>query len=158
MSERGGMDLTLKPTSTLTGLMNLATSDTIAWSPDELAAIWQHQLHASLTVDLGPLADICPGAWTFGNVVGDPAPPVELLRKIKDFAKRHTRGDAALPPEIATILYYVSIGLAMLRCDSRISELSDLALHQGFAWASEQAWLDGDCRALFLGLLNGIRI
>jgi hypothetical protein len=144
-----------KQPSTLTGLMNLATHDPITWGQEELAAIWQHQLRTPLASDLRQTPELRSQEQSFGELFSDPAPPVEVLRSLKEFAKRHRSGsDAALPPEIATALYYMSIALAISRCDRRISDLSEPTLRNGLSWASQQTWLDDPSRALFADVLR----
>ncbi len=46
------------------------------------------------------------------------------------------------------MLYYLTIGTALLRCDHRLTRLSDSALREGFRWASAQPWTDEAARDL----------
>jgi hypothetical protein len=69
---------------------------------------------------------------------------------VKDFAKasRHDRR-SPLPVEIATVLYCGSIAAAMLRCDRRISGMSNTDLLKNIDWGLAQPWIDDPTRRLF---------
>ena len=128
------------------------------WRPNELAAIFQHQLAAPVQLDLAqgragngpvlppPFAEI----QTFGQLFHHPKPPIELLKAVKEFAKAHRDHPAStLPGEIATVLYYSSILVARLRCGVGISALSDEELRTGLEWALGQSWVDERMKSLF---------
>src|SRR5207248_2247078 len=75
--------------------------------------------------------------------------PVALLALVKEFAKTSRRaGRRQLPSEVASMLYYLTIGIALSRCDHRLTRLSDPALREGFRWASAQPWADEATRDL----------
>src|SRR6266545_5581568 len=71
------------------------------WRPDELGAIWQHQITASFAFDLGGLNDLLAAELdalvtpagqtvkTFAELLQHPNPPVVLLDVVKQFAKAH---------------------------------------------------------------------
>lgn len=125
------------------------------WRPEELAAIFQHQISAPMLVDLGSL-----DAFTalklrklseaqglllksFADLLHHPLPPVELLELVKDFAKANLdHPESGLPPEIASALYYSSIAAALVRVNERISQLPDADLIRGLRWTANQPWLD----------------
>jgi hypothetical protein len=46
------------------------------------------------------------------------------------------------------MLYYLAIGIALFRCDHRLTRLSDPALQEGFRWANAQSWADEATRDL----------
>jgi hypothetical protein len=131
------------------------------WRPEELQAIYRHQMSAALQFDLGAedpalgpkvkaLAD-AQGLLlkSFQDLLYHPNPPLELLKLTKDFAKRHQeRPDSPLPREIATVLYFASIAVAMLRCGQRITTLGDAALRKGFEWVLARPWVDERAREL----------
>jgi hypothetical protein len=74
---------------------------------------------------------------------------VELLEMVKDFAKANVdRPDSGLPAEIAAVLYYTSIAAALVRLDTRISQLSDAGLQRGLRGALSQGWLDEKTKEL----------
>ncbi|MBI2929410.1 MAG: hypothetical protein HYY24_27405 [Verrucomicrobia bacterium] len=131
------------------------------WQPEELDAILRHQLAAPLDWEatrapreLAPAsATACPAAATI-NTLDDlfhhPCPPVELLRLAKDFAKanrEHPSG--ALPPAVATVVYFASIVAARARLGARITSLDDDAVRAGCEWVLAQSWVDGRTRELF---------
>src|SRR5271168_3421986 len=87
------------------------------WQPEELAAIFKHQMSAPIMVDLASfdqetasrLKNLSEAQGlllkSFADLFAHPAPPVELLILIKDFAKANRdQPGSGLPPEIATTL------------------------------------------------------
>lgn len=145
----------------LARLMDVAMEDETLWRPDELAAVLRHQLAAPLEFPPDPLdgrpedwvqaacAAATPAIRCFGDLFAHPRPPLELLRKTKDYAKVcRTRGDGAVPAEIATLLYVLSIVTARSAHGERISELNDQSLGHVAAWAVGQPWVDETTRDL----------
>ena len=141
------------------------------WRPDELAAIFRHQMSAPMLVDLGSfdsrtatkLRTLSEAQGlllkSFADLFHHPAPPIELLELIKDFAKANMdHPESGLPDEIAAALYYTSIAAALVRLDVRISHLPDADLQRGLRWTMEQAWLDEKTKELLakaLGKVSG---
>ncbi len=132
------------------------------WRPEEFAALFRHQLTAPLRADLAALdprlAEKLAGlrapdggpVVTFGDLLSHPAPPVVLLELVKEFAKESRRpGGGHLPPEVATLLYYLAIATALLRCGRPLTRLDGAALREGFQWAVAQPWADEATRELF---------
>ncbi|HEY7090077.1 MAG TPA: hypothetical protein VH518_18410 [Tepidisphaeraceae bacterium] len=136
------------------------------WRPDELAAIFRHQLNAQLEFDLGDVSTELPSgldemgvggagtlrwAVTFRDLLlHHPHPPLALLERAKRFAKAcKNEPGGALPAEVATMLYFACIVVARLRCDdARISALDDVSLVRGLEWAVAQPWIDAGTRQL----------
>ena len=131
------------------------------WRPDELAAVFRHQMSAPVMVDLGgfdPATAVrlktlseAQGLLlkSFGELLHHPAPPVELLVLTKDFAKLNLdHSDSTLPSEIAGVLYYASIAAALVRLDTRITQLKDADLRRGLGWTREQPWIDEQTQEL----------
>ena len=131
------------------------------WRPEELAAIYRHQMSAPVMVDLGAFDPrTATRLRTLGEAQGlllrsfddlfhHPAPPIELLELVKDFAKANLdHPESGLPREIAAALYYASIAAALVRLDARISQLPDADLQRGLRWAMGQAWLDEKAKEL----------
>jgi hypothetical protein len=86
---------------------------------------------------------------TFEDLFHHPAPPIELLRSVKDFAKANRNHPArALPNEIATLLYFASIAVARTRCGRRITSLGEKEILAGIAWALAQDWVDSRTKSL----------
>jgi hypothetical protein len=131
------------------------------WRPEELAAIFRHQMSAPVMVGLGAFDPrTATRLRTLGEAQGlllrsfddlfhHPAPPIELLELVKDFAKANLdHPESGLPREIAAALYYASIAAALVRLDARISQLPDADLQRGLRWAMGQAWLDEKAKEL----------
>jgi hypothetical protein len=131
------------------------------WRPEELAAIFRHQLSAPVMVDLGGFD---PGAAvqlkivteaqglllkSFAELFEHPAPPLELLVAAKNFAKLNLdHPESYLPSEIAAAIYYTSIAAALVRLNERITQLPDADVRRGLLWVRGQDWVDGKTRAL----------
>jgi hypothetical protein len=145
----------------LTLLVDSTADDQELWLPEEFGAIFRHQLTAPLRTDLAGLAPALGEKLaglrtpdgrafaTFGDVLRHPAPPVWILELVREFAKTSRQaGRRQLPPEVASMLYYLSIGIALYRWNHRLTSLSDPALREGFRWASAQPWADAETRDL----------
>jgi hypothetical protein len=131
------------------------------WRPEEMAAIFRHQMAAPLLADLEgsappaarPLEALAAGQdglpRSFADLLRHPSPRLELLELVKDFAKANAdHPENGLPKEIAAVLYYACIAAALLRLKARISKLSDADLRRGLSWAAEQPWLDEETKQL----------
>ncbi|NQU21967.1 MAG: hypothetical protein HQ567_11845 [Candidatus Nealsonbacteria bacterium] len=146
----------------LTHMMDLDAAGQHLWEPDELESILAHQLatplecdllslNAGLTARLDELNAACrPPIATFADLLYHAEPPTDLLELTKTFAKScRTNRNAPLPDEISTVLYFLSIIVALVKCDHRITRMDDAALRYSLDWALRQPWLDGASRALF---------
>jgi len=136
-------------------LLDLTETATQPWRTQELSAILKHQLSAPIESDLAQEAASENGSAhrvnmrTFGDLLHHPAPPIELLRSVKDFAKANrNHPGSALPNEIASLLYFTSIAVARERCSRRITSLSEKELQAGIAWALAQDWVDSRTKSL----------
>jgi hypothetical protein len=153
----------------LAALMEAGAEGARLWLPEELAAIFQHQMQAPVLLDLGGFD---PGSAvrlktlseaqglilkSFSDLFHHPSPPLELLRLTKDFAKANLdHSESGLPAEIVSVLYYTSIAVALVRLDTRISQLKDADLRRGLLWAKDQAWVDEETKALLVEAAEGI--
>jgi hypothetical protein len=137
------------------------------WRPDELGAIFRHQLSAPILVDLGGLDSGAAARLkvlseaqnlllkSFSDLLLHPTPPIELLRLAKDFAKANMdHPDGSLPNEVSAVLYYACIAAALTRLGERISQLKDAELELGLRWAREQPWVDTNIRQLLVQALD----
>ena len=153
--------------SALAKMMTVHEQPKRTWRPEDLGAILKHQLATPVQVDLESLdPTVAPKVRTlsearglvlksFGDLLLHPNPPVELLTLTKDFAKANRNNEeSALPPEVATVLYFASIAAARLRCNERISRMDDAQLQDGLEWAGQQPWLDADTRTLIKECLD----
>jgi hypothetical protein len=95
---------------------------------------------------------------TFRELLTGPHPPIELLKLAKDFAKTHAKADnGPLPRDIATMLYFANVAVALVRYGERITKLDDDKLRKGVEWAIAQSWLDETSRGWFYGGAEGDR-
>ena len=145
----------------LAELLDVSDTPTVQWRQGDFASVLRHQLAAPLATDLGPITpeaapDESPGGTnvrhlsTFHDLLLAADPPLELLQRAKTFAKAHrTPTDGGLPPELAAYLYYACIAAALVRRRTRISQLTDEALLEGFAWCCSQVWGDVALAHLF---------
>jgi hypothetical protein len=131
------------------------------WRPEDLAAMFQHQMSAPVLMDLGSFDPQTANQLkaltaaqglllsSFADLFNHPNPPIQLLQMVKDFAKTNLdHPESGLPREIATALYYASIAAALVRLDKRISQLPDEDLRKGLRLTREQAWLDERTKSL----------
>lgn len=133
------------------------------------ATLLRHVLTAPLPVDLAALDAMLAEkarAWaegqglvlkSFADVLYHPHPLPDLLELAKDFAKEHrTDPESPLPREVATVLYYAFIAVALTRCGQRITRNEDGPLREGFRWGCEQPWVDEATRELLRGGLRAL--
>jgi hypothetical protein len=153
----------------LAALMATGEERARLWRADELAAIFRHQMSAPVLVDLGTfdprtatrlrILSEAQGLLlrSFDDLFHHPAPPIELLVLVKDFAKANLdHPESGLPGEIAATLYYTSIAAALVRLDARISHLPDADLQSGLRSTLEQAWLDEKTKGLLANALGKV--
>lgn len=137
------------------------------WSEGELADILRHQLRAPLLFDLGKLAPATEAeVWwgsgrgrieSFGDLLHHSSPPLELLSLVKEFGKSATLPQSVLPREIGTLLYYLSIAVALLRHRRWITRMDAAALCGGLQWGIDQPWVDSRTRQLLTQALGATR-
>ncbi len=148
--------------SHLSRLANLDENAQDIWQPEELGDILRHQLNAPLAFDLTTReprtqtvldavhATVAQPPRKFGDLFHHPHPPLDLLKLAKDFAKAHRNSpNSPLPHEIATVLYFASILVALSRHRQRITTLDNPSIRQGIEWVLNQTWVDDATRALF---------
>jgi hypothetical protein len=137
------------------------------WRPEELAAIFRHQMATPVLVDLGGI-DVRTATRirmlseaqglllkSFSDLFHHPSPPLELLELVKNFAKLNVdHPESGLPDEIASALYYTSIAAALVHLDKRITQLPDADLRQGLRWTKAQGWLDDATKDLLTRALD----
>ena len=125
------------------------------WRPEELGAIFRHQMSAPVVVDLGG-TDPATAArlkalshaqglllTSFRDLLLHPIPPIELLTLTKDFAKSNMdQPDSVLPNDVAAVVYYLTIAAGIVRLNKRISRLGDVELKRGLEWAKSKPWVE----------------
>ncbi|MBN2475457.1 MAG: hypothetical protein JXB62_12675 [Pirellulales bacterium] len=141
----------------LSQMMDLGLEDTDLWDRKELGAMLKHQLAAPVLDDLGhsekhlaeQLEAADPPIRSFQDLLHHTHPPVEALDMTKRFAKAcRKHPDSPLPDEIATVLYFLSIAAALIKCGRRITRMDDQALKHSLEWALRQRWVDPASREL----------
>jgi hypothetical protein len=137
------------------------------WDQQDLRDILQHQLTAPLLFDQEQLSaeerqaleqasrELAKSrggvpVYRFEDVLLSDRPPLALLQLVKEYAKMGDRqgADAGLPEEVATVLYYAAIFVALSRCGQRISSLDDAALARGGRWVVDQPWVSQPVRQI----------
>jgi hypothetical protein len=133
----------------------------IKWPNEDFGQILDHQLSTLLIYDLvdpndrireleGSSSDVGNARLrTFGDLLVHPKPPYWLLDLVKEFAKTaDRRWERPLPSEVATVLYYSVIGVAILRGFPEISSLNGSDLLEGFTWGEQQSFAPPEVRQL----------
>ena len=123
-------------------LLELRVDADNLWVAGDWQAILHHQLAQRLT-SLGPeVTESCarigesqggPPLLTLGDLYQHPRPPIELLRTVKKFGRKWTRKPGTkLPGEVASVLYFGCIAVALVRHGKRITKFDDLSLRRRF--------------------------
>jgi hypothetical protein len=124
------------------------------------ATVLRHQLAAPLADELSspicgaegraePLVGLDPSLETFDDLFHHANPPLDLLKRTKNFAKSCRANPDLLPPEVSTVIYYAALVLARQHHGVSITELPDELLEQGIKWALAQSWLDERTKSIF---------
>src|SRR5580658_6096234 len=153
--------LSKSPPKSLAAFLAAGEERARLWRPEELGAIFRHQMSAPILVDLGGFDHATAARLktlstaqsllltSFLDLFLHPVPPIELLTLTKDFAKGNMEHpDSSLPNEVAAVLYYVSIAAAYLRLDRKISQLSDAELKRGLLWSKSRPWVEAPLQNL----------
>lgn len=135
------------------------------WEPEELGAVWRHELEAPILFEWAKLdsdspardPSPIPGETSSGapirsyrDLLHHPTPPLELLIKTKEYAKANeTLASRLLPREICTVLYLAAIVVADVRLNTRIARVTQTKIRSGIEWALAEDWLDDQTKGLF---------
>jgi hypothetical protein len=129
-----------------------------SWGEQDLAAVLRHQLAAPLReAGAKPRGEIV----TLGDLLTHPAPPEDLLRRVKKWAKAGMPEDAEaggfpLPREVAGVLYFAAVAAALVRGGQPIARLEGPGVIKGARWALARRWLDEATASLFREALAGL--
>lgn len=131
------------------------------WSERDLGAILRHQLSSPMEFSLD---DLSQGQFnrleviaqsrqlllrSFSELLLHEQPPLELLIRMKDFAKRQDiHPDSALPKDVCGVLYFAAISAALVRHQRCITSLDRASLRRGFQWGASREWVPEPIRAL----------
>lgn len=150
----------LKHDTDLSALLDLDASS-IDWSPEDLAAMYRHQLSVPLLAELaraGVLSDEKLARYrspsfpkSFAELLhrAQPPAPLELLDAARQFAKLNSVNlDSPLPNQIAHVLRLAADAAALVYHHQRLSTLSDAVLCTGFQWVLAQPWIDAPTHIL----------
>jgi hypothetical protein len=153
--------LSKSPPKSLAAFLAAGQERARLWQPEELGAIFRHQMSAPILVDLGGFDPATAARLqtlssaqglllkSFLDLFLHPVPPIELLTLTKDFAKGNMeQPDSSLPNDVAAVLYYVSIAAALVRLGRRITQLRDPELQRGLEWARGKPWVESRLQLL----------
>ena len=125
------------------------------WNAEEMQAIWKHQLSAPIDADLDTLVSVratelraspevkAVGSKTFSELLNHPAPPIQLLKLTKEFAKQTLKNaEEAHLRDLASALYYATYAAGLKHFNQLLGSMSGRELLPGFDWALKQSWLD----------------
>ncbi len=137
----------------LAHLFDTDDPEAILWQQEEFEAILLHQLDARLETDISPATSqtasrTAPLRQTFREVLCNPQTSLASVELIKKFSKEQMSTRLGLPYDVAAVLYYASIGAALVHLNKRISSLDDASLRTGFDWLLALPWIDEPIREL----------
>ena len=144
-------------------MLSLEEAAADIWNPEEMGAMWLHQLGAEVQTDLAGVEGAAAtkgkmqefAGKSFRQLLQHEHPPIELLRLTKEFAKQTLRdGEEKHLKQLASALYYATYAAGLVRCGTRIGSTKNPDLESGFQWAIELPWLDEGTRALLREGLN----
>lgn len=142
-------------------MVDATTTEPTTWTADDLRAMLEHQLSVPLATDLVPVVDEAEATLSmeathaelpqhFGELLSQPHPPLAPLRLMKDFCKNLLKAeDQQMPRDLLNVLYYAAILAALVKRDTRISQLDVASLRKGCAWCLKRDWLTDGLRDLF---------
>lgn len=155
-------DLSTSTVASLSTLLENAASFEEHWSEKDLASIIEHQLSSPVEFEMG---DLTTGQFdrltaiagsrhlllhSFGELLLHENPPLGLLVRTKDFAKRlQAHPESPLPKEIFDVLYFAAIAVALIRHNRMITKLDRVALHKAFTCEASRKWVPQQVRQLF---------
>ena len=135
-------------------LLTLGLKPPESWTPEELEAALAEQISVPVEFELSALKPAgakalraCAAAHglvlkNLDELFHHPHPPLELLVMAKDYFKANsTRPHPGLPAEVARALYYLTLAVAWLRHQRRISTLSDAQVMSALGWMMQQRWV-----------------
>jgi hypothetical protein len=116
---------------------------------DQLQAPLSEELSSSIAGARIPPMELEPTVQTFDDLFHDPHPPIDALKRAKDYAKACRSNRELLPPEVATVLYYAALTAARVHLKENITQLAEAEYREGLQWAIAQPWVDEKTKGLF---------
>jgi DNA-directed RNA polymerase specialized sigma24 family protein len=155
------LDLDQQPSGSWATVLERSDDENEAWSMEDLASIWRHQLTQPVNCLLGssatcnsmetgaPERDNEQAAPTLQNVLFDDDPSFETLERLKKLGRNRLKQKSnRLPGQIAWAIYIACIAAALPRWRNEITDLSDQELRTNLEMASTCSWLDSKTRSL----------
>ena len=153
----------------LAKLLDLNDEDPSPWSDEQLTGSLEYHLALPLTDCVGQVSprlaagislmassDVAP-VVTLYDLFVHTAPPIDVLRAVKDWAtQRMQNKDANTPPQIAPVIYLSAVTVALLRCDERITRSDDADLEVTLRQALGARWIAQSIRNLFKEALQQV--
>ena len=144
----------------LAKLLDPAGDSPTVYQGADLGMVLRHQLAAPLAEELSspicgaegrslPLVGLDSSLKTFNDLLHHESPPLDLLKRAKNFSKSCRMNPDLLPAEVATVIYYAAIIVARQRHVETITELPDELLEQGINWTLAQPWVDERTKSIF---------
>ena len=145
----------------LAAIMDVDRDAENLWRTREMGSILRHQLAAPVVAELRSVRPQLAAEFTrfqishdetfecLGDLFRHPTPPLKLLKLTKAFAKASRQDpDNPLPKELSTLLYFLSIVLAKIHWDKRITSLPDQQVRKGCRWGINQDWVEADMQQI----------
>jgi RNA polymerase sigma-70 factor (ECF subfamily) len=150
------MRLTQRHAQQPTTLANMFQLGADATDDTQLDACFADVLNSRLR-DLPGLEYEGPG--TLRELVEDPAAPIELLRRVKDWANVCRWGqDALFPAPLANGIFFLVLALAAVHSGTRMTGMRDGELKAGYQWLLEQPWFESEYRGLLQRAIDGMEV
>lgn len=140
-------------------LLDPLSREIAPWTCDDLRAILEHQLALPLATEVDRLRDSGPGRtqggsavpeeWrrrTFQEILMHDAPPLQVLRWIKDYAKASITTEGDLPRKVAHVLYTLTLLKARAIGAPRLTRLDDRSVECAARQCLTLAWLPSQVR------------
>ena len=140
-------------------LLHLDETKPEPWQEDDLPAMIQHQMSAPLEFDLGSAklsgselktasesfaSATHSNIRTFGELLKNPRPPLDLLRLSQKFfrqkVKEHPKGSSE--QKLSYLFYLLSIVVARIRHGANISRLTDDEQLQAIKSMIKKTWVE----------------
>jgi hypothetical protein len=132
----------------LVRMLEIDDSTQREWHDAEVGAMLKHQLAAPIASEL----KLTPARRdelakakivTFADLIDGSKvlPPLWVLEETKQFAKLNLGRIEGPLRQVATVLYYTAIAVALARHQKRITDLNSDQLKSGLAWVQGQAWI-----------------
>lgn len=153
----------------LRALMTPSQPDMVPWLSKDLRAILEHQLTTTLGSELDYLVEISHLSReqvssilkgiehrTFGNLLQDISPSIQVMRLIKEFGKASMMGNGDLPRDVARVLYVLAILRGRQAGVRNISMLDEASLEHEVRRCLTFGWLPDYVRDLLRTSLSGL--